>query len=142
MDYLNYHYEELLKLLVILSLDPEAQLETHTEDELAIEYESALVPRVEEYLSEGYFTETDIERLLEIDQFFEVRSGNDDDGFWSSIETHPDWILVRKMAKEVLKALGHEGIGITTEVDYAHDSKEQIAVIRVMTTLNKEVSKP
>lgn len=54
MDYLKYNFDEFLKTLVILSLDPEEQVEAYgignTEEEIAIDLESYFTLQYNQYL--------------------------------------------------------------------------------------------
>ncbi|WP_155735735.1 hypothetical protein [Pseudoalteromonas luteoviolacea] len=137
MDYLRYHYEELLKLLVILSKDYEIQLIAYTEDELAIDFENELIPNTQKFIDEGYFSEEVISLLLEIDHFFETRSGQNYNGFWSGIETHPDWGVLREMAKNILVKLGMDKLEVNIDAQKEYDQHRQVIAMKVTIELDE-----
>ncbi|TQF67629.1 hypothetical protein [Pseudoalteromonas luteoviolacea] len=136
MDYLQYHYGELLKLLVILSSDYDTQLTAYTEEELAIDFENELLPNVESFIEEGYFSQEVISLLLDVDHFFEVRSGRDCNGFWTNLESHPDWVTLRLMAKNILAKLGLEKLKVHIDVKNEYDNNKVIA-IKTLVELDK-----
>lgn len=137
MDFLRYHYEELLKLLVILSKDYEIQLIAYTEDELAIDFENELIPNTQKFIDEGYFSEEVISLLLEIDHFFEARSGQNYKGFWSEIETHPDWVVLREMAKNILVKLGMDKLEVNIDAQKEYDQHRQVIAMKVTIELDE-----
>ncbi|TLX51534.1 hypothetical protein CWC31_05155 [Pseudoalteromonas ruthenica] len=120
MDYVNYHFEETLKLLVILSLPAEKQIEAfgfgNTEEEIAIDYEQHYKENELKFIEHGLITNEQASLLSKIDSFFEVRSNTDNDAFWSGIENHSDWGILRTMASNSLGALGKINLGVSVKI--------------------------
>lgn len=116
MDILEFNFEETIKLLVILSSQPYKQIEAmgfgHTEEEIALDYELYFARNKDAFIEKGFITKAIAESLMEIDAFFEVRSGSNETSFWNSIATHEDWKTLRSMAKGCLKDLGMNDLDI------------------------------
>lgn len=121
MDYTKYHYEELVKLLVVLSSDAETQLKAcgigNAEDELAIDLETYFTENKEQLVNESHLSPEVASDIEELDRFFEARSGNDDDGFWTGIETHGDWNKIRDIAGAILKRMGKDKLSVDIQVE-------------------------
>ena len=123
MDFIKYHYEELLKLLIIISSEPEVQLEAYgignAEEEMAIDLDFHFNEQKTQFIEEGFISISDARAISEIDLFFEERS-NDSyefyESFWCELETHSDWIVLRKMASRVLMEMDKGGLTIKINV--------------------------
>ena len=120
MDHINYHYDELLKLLIIMASDPNIQLEAYglgnAEEEMAIDLESHFAEHRNELVKCGYLSSSEANAISEIDCFLEIRSNPENEPFWRTLETHPDWVVVRKMASDTLNQMGKEDLTVTIEV--------------------------
>lgn len=120
MDYINYHYEELLKLLVIISSKPALQLEAHgignAEEEMAIDLDFHFNEFKTQLLEKGLLTATEADAIAEIDSFFEARNCESYESFWCELETHADWNTVREMAAKVLAQMGKDDLSIKVNV--------------------------
>ena len=94
MDDIKYHFDETLKLLVILTLQPERQIEAfgigNVEEEIAIDYEFHFMQHKDQFVKLGYINDEQACVLKEIDTFFENRSEKHYEGFWIGIENHPE----------------------------------------------------
>ena len=116
MDILDFNFEETIKLLIILSSQPDKQIEAmgfgDTEDEIAVDYELYFARNKDAFIDRGFITKSVAEKLMEIDTFFEVRSGSNETSFWNSIETHEDWKLLRSMATDCLRNMGKDNLDI------------------------------
>ncbi|MBO9492012.1 hypothetical protein J7384_16750 [Endozoicomonas sp. G2_1] len=120
MDYIKYHYEELLKLLIIISSEPTVQLEAHgignAEEEMAIDLAFHFNEYKTQLIETGLLSADDAQTISEIDAFFEARSNDVYESFWSELETHPDWVTLRKMASNVLDKMGKGNLSINIDV--------------------------
>jgi len=116
MDYIKYHYDELLKLLIIISSEPKVQLEVHgignAEEEMAIDLEFHFNEYKTELVKNEFLSTNDVEAISEIDAFFETRSNASNESFWCELETHPDWVTLRQMANRVLSKMGKDDLSI------------------------------
>ena len=116
MDYIKYHYEELLKLLIIISSEPKVQLEAHgignAEEEMAIDLEFHFNEHKAELMKCELLSSSDVKAISEIDAFFESRSNDSNESFWCELETHHDWVTLRKMANDVLSKIGKDDLSI------------------------------
>ena len=120
MDYINYHYDELLKLLVIISSEPTLQREAHgignAEEEMAIDLDFHFNEFKTQLLEEGLLSTTEADAIAQIDSFFEARNCESYESFWGELETHADWKTVREMAANVLTQMGKEDLSIKVNV--------------------------
>jgi hypothetical protein len=116
MDYAKYHYEELLKLLIIISSQPKTQLEAHgignAEEEMAIDLEFHFTEHKGSLLDGGFITTEEAEAIAKIDAFFEERSNDEHELFWCELETHPDWVTLRTMAHDTLQLMHKDNFTI------------------------------
>ena len=119
MDPIKYNFNETLKLLVILASEADKQTEAmgigNTEEEIAIDFESHFKMNESIFIENGFLTEAQASELSEIDQFFEKRSNDQYEEFWLGIESHPDWVTLREMAKRCLAILDKENLNIEIE---------------------------
>ena len=122
MDSLTYNITETLKLLVIIASEPEKQIEAmgigNTEEEIAIDFESHFKWNEAAFIENGLISEAQALKLSEIDSFFEIRSGDEFKNyqdFWVGIDSHKDWLVLRKMAKRCLAILDKANLGIIVE---------------------------
>ena len=120
MDYIKYHYEELLKLLIIISSEPQIQLEAHgignAEEEMAIDLEFHFNEHRTQLIESGFLSNNDAIAISEIDAFFEARSNESCESFWCKLETHSDWVTLRQMANSVLDKMGKADLSIKINV--------------------------
>lgn len=120
MDYINYHYEELLKLLVIISSEPKLQREAHgigsAEEEMAIDLDFHFNEFKTQLIESSLLSTSEAEDIAEIDRFFEARNCEQYESFWEELETHPDWKSVREMAADVLASMGKGDLTIKVNV--------------------------
>lgn len=116
MDYINYHYEELLKLLIIISAEPKVQLEAHgignAEEEMAIDLEFHFNEHKDALAKSELLSASDIKSISEIDDFFSSRNNESNESFWCELETHSDWVTLRQMASDVLNHMGKSDLTV------------------------------
>ena len=121
MDHIKYHYEQTLTLLVIISSPVHIQLEAYglgnVGEEMAMDLEFHFKDHGSHQIEGGFLTTKEAEAISKIDHFFEVRSGNDDEGFWSGLATHDDWKLLRTIAKDILVLMGKENLAVNINTE-------------------------
>ena len=104
----RWKFGELIKNLVTLSSSAERQAEIigigATCDEMAIDFDTYFTLEYQNYLDSGLLTISQVEKLKELDKYFEDRSGDKSPDFWDDflLETNPEWQYVRRMAKNIL----------------------------------------
>jgi hypothetical protein len=140
MDNIKHHYEEILKLLIIIASPADIQLAAYglgnVEEEIAFDLEFHFKDRGSYQIESGFLSFDEAEAISKIDQLFEARSGNDDDGFLLELQTHKDWRLLRTMAKEVLIFMGKENLAIDIKTENALDKfSHQIIYQRIKVDL-------
>ena len=120
MDCIKYHYEELLKLLIIISSEPKVQLEAHgignAEEEMAIDLDFHFNEHKIQLIENGFLSTSDTVAISEIDAFFEDRSNDSCESFWCELETHSDWVTLRQLARNVLNQMGKDDLDIKINV--------------------------
>ena len=133
-DYTQHHYEELLKLLVILSSDSATQLEAYglgnAEDEMATDLETYFTLVKDNLLSKGFIQEDVAKDVEDLDEFFAERSGTNDTGFWTELETHSEWQTVRETAKNILAKMNKAHLAIKIETGYLDPATTRGVVVQ------------
>ncbi|MTH15693.1 hypothetical protein [Flavobacterium sp. LC2016-01] len=116
-----WNFCELIKTLITLSSNAEKQDEIvgygAVCDEMAIDFESYFTLTVDLYRNFNLLTNLQLEKLEELDLFFDNRSGDKSPDFWDDflLETNHEWELVRNMAKDILKLLEMEDLQLEIE---------------------------
>jgi hypothetical protein len=120
MDYIKYHYDELLKLLITISSESKIQLEAHgignAEEEMATDLLTHFIEYKDELISAELITIDHAKAISEIDSFFSSHDNDEDELFWSGIETHPDWDILRRMAESVLLLMKKDNLTIKISI--------------------------
>lgn len=115
---IRWKFGELIKNLVTLSSQAERQAEIigigATCDEMAIDFDTYFTLEYHEYLKSGLLTSSQVEKLKELDRYFEKRSGDKSPDFWDDflLETSSEWQDVRQMAKAILETLNMQDFTI------------------------------
>ncbi|GEM50737.1 hypothetical protein EB1_05270 [Empedobacter brevis NBRC 14943 = ATCC 43319] len=115
---IRWKFGELIKNLVTLSSQAERQTEIigigATCDEMAIDFDTYFTLEYHEYLKSGLLTSSQVEKLKELDRYFEKRSGDKSPDFWDDflLETSSEWQDVRQMAKAILETLNMQDFTI------------------------------
>ena len=120
MDYTKHHYEETLKLLIVISSESNVQLEAHgignAEEEMAIDLAFHFTDHKESLVNEGYFSVDEANAIEEINTFFESRNNELHESFWYELESHSDWAELRQLAKNILTKMGKDNLAIQVDV--------------------------
>ncbi|GEM_PF-2128244 len=115
---IRWKFGELIKNLVTLSSQAERQAEIigigATCDEMAIDFDTYFTLEYHGYLKSGLLTSSQVEKLKELDKYFEKRSGDKSPDFWDDflLETSSEWQDVREMAKSILETLNMQDFTI------------------------------
>jgi len=115
---IRWKFAELLKNLITLS--SVAQLQTEIIgigavcDEMAEDFYTYFTLSYSSYIDNHLLTQAQIEKLIELDMFFNERSEIISPEFWddSLLSTNPEWEIVRQKAKEILIILGFQDLAI------------------------------
>lgn len=111
-----YKFCELIKTLYTVGSDANYQREIKgigsAVDEMALDMDSNFTSVYEEYIKYGLLPDTALEKLKELDKFFDQKSENSDYDFWDdrNLDTNVEWMDVRKRAKEIIELLGMQGL--------------------------------
>ncbi|WP_433832813.1 hypothetical protein [Flavobacterium anhuiense] len=116
-----WKFAELIKTLITLSSDAERQSEIIGYglvcDEMVEDFELYFTLAVELYKRFNLLTDFQIEKLSELEYYFDSRSGVRLLDFWndSLLETSEEWQIFRQMAKNILELLGMQNLKIEFE---------------------------
>lgn len=135
---LLYHFEETLKLLVILSSPSEVQYKAYQfinpEEEIANDLLFHFVEYHKEFIEHQLIEKETADEILKIDRIFSLQSPLPDNTFWTDIETAQAWQNRRHQAKAILFTSGEDRTRVEidsqqvgTGLSYA---KTQIRLIR------------
>ncbi|MBB2147230.1 hypothetical protein GM921_17145 [Pedobacter sp. LMG 31464] len=114
----HWKFGELIKNLVTLSSSAERQAEIigigAICDEMAIDFDTYFTLEYQEYLDSGLLTSSQVEKLKELDKYFEEQSGDKSLDFWDDflLETSSEWQDVRQKAKTILETLNMQDFTI------------------------------
>jgi len=144
-----WKYGELVKALITLSSDANRQKELigvgAVADEMAEDLNNYFTESCKQLKENRLLTDDLIIHLQKLDQFLDDRSGDRMHDFWddSKLESHPDWSIVRQMAKDVLVSMKMDHLDIDfdrTEKYKTTNSGQQLVMQSTRTKLvNKEV---
>ncbi|WPO78955.1 hypothetical protein [Flavobacterium sp. KACC 22761] len=116
-----WKFGELIKTLITLSSNSERQFEIIGYGavccEMAEDFDLYFTLMVDQYRNFNLLTNLQLEKLEELDLFFDNRSGDKSPDFWDDflLETSHEWDLVRNMAKDILKLLKMEDLQLEIE---------------------------
>ncbi len=76
-------------------------------DEMAVDFDTYFTRSYPLYVEFGLLNAAQVEKLLELDQFFNQHSGSAMPDFWKDdqLDKHPDWAIARSMANAILGIL-------------------------------------
>lgn len=116
-----WKFGELIKTLITLSSSADRQIEIigagAVTDEMAEDFYSYFTISYKEFIENKLLDETTLNKLKQLDNFLDQRSGDKDPIFWddTTLLTNIDWQNVRTQAKEILIVLGFENLEIEFE---------------------------
>lgn len=113
-----WKFGELIKTLIILSSSADRQREIIgagvVTDEMAEDFYSYFTLSFQQYLDNDLISGKAFEKLNQLDEFLDERSGDKDPEFWDerTLSTNNDWQKVRTQANEILSLLGYDNLDI------------------------------
>jgi hypothetical protein len=125
-ELINWHFDELIKILITLSSTAERQKEIMgfgaVADEMAIEFDSHYTEMKTIYINRNIVTHEQAIFLDRLDDYLNNKSGNKDPDFWDDdmLEVNPDWNYVRESAKNILTLLNKQNFDVKIERTIAH----------------------
>lgn len=111
-----WKFGELITNLITLSSDAKRQAEIigigATCDEMAEDFHRYFMQSYHSFLDNNLLTTTQVDKLIELNTFFDERSGDKSPDFWDdfTLETNPEWEIVRRKALDVLESLGMQDL--------------------------------
>lgn len=113
-----WKFGELIKNLITLSSNADRQAEIigigAICDEMAEEFDTYFTMSYHSFLDNNLLTPNQVNKLIELDTFFNERSGDKSPDFWDdfTLEINPEWEIVRQKAKNILESLGMQDLAI------------------------------
>lgn len=118
---IRWKFGELIKCLVTISSSAKRQVEIigmgAVCDEMACDLDTYFSLEHPAYLEHGLFSSNQIEKLKELDSYFDVRSGDKSPDFWDDrlLESSSEWEDVRQMARTILEQLNMQDLTVEFE---------------------------
>ncbi len=135
-----WKFGELIKTLITLSSSADRQNEIIgvgvLTDEMAEDFYSYFTISYKEFIENKLLDETTLNKLKQLDNFLDQRSGDKDPNFWddTTLSTNIDWQNVRIQAKEILILLGFENLDIEFERTEKHEKSNKGEKLVLQTT--------
>jgi hypothetical protein len=127
----KWHYNELLKTLIIFSSSSDFQIEiTGIGDptvEMVEEFIWHYVESKNDLISLYEMTETQITHLDKINSLINKHSNKPNHDFWNyeCLSTNQDWIEIRKTAKECLSSLNAENLTVKSFIENKYEKSNR-----------------
>lgn len=126
----DWQFEQLITTLIALKSKPNVQREIYgignTEDEMAIEFDSYFTQIRNLLLKLDYIDDKADKKLVQLHEFLEFKSNQEDKSFWIELETHKDWDKIRTMAEQILLTMGKENLIVEVAHDNSYNSRNEI----------------
>ena len=141
----RWKFGELIKNLVTLSSSAERQAEIigigATCDEMAIDFDTYFTLEYQNYLDSGLLTISQVEKLKDLDKYFEDRSSNKSPDFWDDflLETSSEWQSVRQKAKTLLETLNMQYLTIEFDRTEKYETTNKGERLTMQTTKTRLV---
>jgi len=136
----NWKFGELIKNLITLTSNAERQAEIlgigATCDEMAIDFDTYFTLSYQNYIDNHLLTGNQIEKLKELDDYFNERSGDKSPDFWDDflLDTNPEWQIVRQKAKTILELLGMQDLTIEFDREEKYETTDKGKRLTMQTT--------
>ncbi|MCB9349650.1 MAG: hypothetical protein H6573_19375 [Lewinellaceae bacterium] len=138
---LNYYFEELQKMVVILSSPADAQIEAmgygNVGEEMAIDFNMSYPDKKAELTEAGLITKAEVAALEELDASFPDSKVVDED-FWfdqQRLYTDPYWEIIRNKAMAARTAMGLAEVRLKVVVDEGKPDENGLQMIRIQIRL-------
>lgn len=118
---IRWKFSRLIENLVILSSSAQRQAEIigvgAVCEEMALDFETYFTLEYPNYLEIGLLTMSQLEKLQELDNFLEDKSGNNSPDFWNDLllQQSLEWQVVRQKAQGILVMLNMQDLTIDFE---------------------------
>jgi hypothetical protein len=136
----RWKFGELIKNLITLSSAADRQAEIigigATCDEMAIDFDTYFSLSYQNYLDNHLLTIEQVEKLKELDKFFNDRSGDKSPNFWDDflLDTNSDWQIVRQKAKAILESIGMQDLLIEFDREEKYEMTDKGRRISMQST--------
>lgn len=127
----RWKFGELIKNLITLATDAKRQAEIigigATCDEMAEDFNTYFTLSYWSYLDSNLLTLEQVEKLKELDVFFDERSGDKSPDFWNDflLETNPEWKIVRQKALDILKSLRMQDLTLEFDREEKYETTDK-----------------
>jgi hypothetical protein len=118
LNLIYWKFGELVKNLVTLSSNAERQTEIigigATCCEMAEEFNTYFTMSYRSFVDNNLLTPAQVDKLIELDKFFDERSGCKSPDFWDELTLgiNADWEIVRQKASKILESLQMQDLAI------------------------------
>ena len=125
LNLVYWKFGELIKTLITLASNADRQIDIMgvgvITDEMAEDFYSYSTLSQEAFIQNGLLDENAVEKLNQLDHFFDQRSDDKDPDFWDDavLATHEDWEHIRKQAQDILVCMDFG------DLDIAFDRSEK-----------------
>jgi len=142
-----WKFGELITNLVTLSSPAERQVEIigigACTDEMAMDFETYFTLSFQQYCKYELMDSESLDKLKQLDSFFEERSGDKSPAFWdnSLLDTNPEWEIVREEAKTILEMMGMQDLRIEFERTEEYETIGSIKRITMQSTKTRLIRK-
>jgi hypothetical protein len=142
-----WKFGELIKTLVTLSSSADRQIEITgagiVTEEMAEDFYSYFTISYKQFIENKLLDETAINKLKQLDNFLDQRSGDEDPNFWddTTISTNIAWKNVRTQAREILFLLGYENLDIDFERTEKYEKSNMGEKLVLQTTRTRLIKK-
>lgn len=145
---IRWKFSRLIENLVILSSSAQRQAEIigvgAVCEEMALDFETYFTLEYPNYLEIGLLTMSQLEKLQELDNFLEDKSGNNSPDFWNDLllQQSLEWQVVRQKAQGILVMLNMQDLTIDferTEKTRTVDNGNPIMIQITKTRLVKKI---
>lgn len=140
-----WKFGQLITNLITLSCDAKRQAEIigigMTCDEMALDFHTYFTLSYHSFLNNSLLTPDQVNKLIELDTFFEERSGEKSPEFWDefTLDTNPEWEIVRQRASEVLESLGMQDLVVEFDREEEYEMTSRGKQITMQSTKTRLV---
>ena len=141
----RWNFGELIKTLITLASDAKRQVEIigigAICDEMAQDFDTYFTSSYRSYLDGNLLTLKQVEKLNELDAFFDERSGEKAPDFWDdfSLGINTDWEMVREKALDILNSLGMQDLILEFDREEKYEMTDKGRQIVMQTTKTRLV---
>jgi len=110
---------------------------------MATDFETHLTLSYQSYIENNLLTENQVEKLKELDDYFNERSGNKSSDFWDEflLEKNPEWQIVRQKARTILELIGMQDLTIEFDRKEEYELADCGERLKIQTTKTRLIRK-